>query len=138
MEGPEDIAGAIDQVDLATLDDGDGFAGRHRAEGRASLGLVVPGGLCGHAAHYSSTGRIVSQERCRTTPRRAAASRWRGPPTSFSRSAGVRKTVHRRKIRFDVDERRAVDAVDVAHHKRGAVDFDKFDGRQCDGIGPYR
>src|SRR5262245_29997075 len=65
-------------------------------------------------------------------PGRGRAASW------CSWSPGVREAVHRRKIRLNIDEGRAVDAVDATNHECGAVDFDKFDGRERDRIGAYR
>ena len=62
------------------------------------------------AAHYSRTHRNVSPGR-----------RLR------SRPCGEREAVHRGEIGLDINERSAVDAIDVAHHECESLDIDELD-----------
>src|SRR5262245_30042470 len=52
--------------------------------------------------------------------------------------AGVWEAVDRSEIGLDVDERRAIDAVDLAHDERGCLDPDQLNGSERDRIGPHR
>src|SRR6185436_14859481 len=51
---------------------------------------------------------------------------------------GVWETVGRSEIRLDVEQRRAVDAVDFAHGECHPLDTNKLHGGKRDRVGPHR
>src|SRR5262249_44553208 len=54
------------------------------------------------------------------------------------RPPGVWEAVDRGEVGLDVDERRAVDAVDPAYAERGCIDAKQLHGGERDGVGPHR
>src|SRR5213595_3034958 len=57
---------------------------------------------------------------------------------SPSRPLGPGETVDRGEVGLDVEQRRAVDAVDVAHGECRPLDADELHGGERDRVGPHR
>src|SRR5262249_14099155 len=53
-------------------------------------------------------------------------------------SSGVWEAVDRSEVGLDVDEWRAIDAVNLAHAKRACLDADQLHGGKRDRVGPHR
>src|SRR5829696_1255047 len=89
----------------------------------AGLDLVFADGVA-MAAHYRLAHGIVSPLLHTCLAERSG-------------SFGVRETVGRGKVGLDVEEGRAVDAIDTAHAEHDALDADNLYGGDRDRIGPH-